>query len=77
MGPDTSFDVYVKIGEDRAGEDEFGEAVAHFRQEHNALEYARRLEARGETVRVARSTLYDASETMKESWYADYDRGDY
>ena len=71
---ETSYDVYVKGGADELGRDEFGPAVAHFVDRDNAVALKRRLEARGEKVRVERSTVYDLSERAKEAWFSDYSR---
>ncbi len=71
---ETSYDVYVKGGADKLGRDEFGPAVAHFVDRENAVALKRRLESRGERVRVERSTVYDLSEREKESWFSDYSR---
>ena len=76
MSQVDSFDVLVRTGEDRAGEDVF-ETVAHFMEERNALSYAQQLEAQGDTVHVQKSALYDASETQKEEWFLDYLPQDY
>jgi hypothetical protein len=70
----TSYDVYVKSGVDRLGRDDFGAAAAHFVDRGKAVALKRRLEARGETVHVERSTVYDLSETEKEAWFSDYSR---
>ncbi len=74
MSRETSYDVYVKGGADKLGRDEFGPAVAHFVDRENAVALKRRLESRGERVRVERSTVYDLSEREKESWFSDYSR---
>jgi hypothetical protein len=74
LSQEVSYDVYVKNGVDGMGRDEFGEAVAHFMERSNAVALKRRLEARGETVRVERSTVYDLSEAGKEAWFSDYFR---
>jgi len=71
---DVSYDVYVKSGVDQLGRDEFGEAVAHFTERSSAVAPKRRLEARGETVRVERSTVHDLSEAAKDAWFSDYFR---
>jgi hypothetical protein len=71
---EPSYDVYVKGGVDGLGRDEFGAAVAHFMDCNNAVALKRRLEARGEKVRVERSTVYDLSEAEKEAWFSDYSR---
>ena len=65
--------MYVK-GVDGLGRDEFGAAVAHFMDCNNAVALKRRLEARGERVRVERSTVYGLSEAEKEAWFSDYSR---
>jgi hypothetical protein len=72
LSQEASYDVYVKIGVDRLGREEFGPAVAHFVERGNAVALKRRLEARGDTVHVERSTVYDLSESAKEAWFADY-----
>jgi hypothetical protein len=71
---EPSYDVYVKGGVDGLGRDEFGAAVAHFMDCNNAVALKRRLEARGEKVRVERSTVYGLSEAEKEAWFSDYSR---
>jgi len=74
MSGEASYDVYVKVGVGQLGRDEFGEAVAHFVERHNAVALKRRLEARGETVRVEKGVVYGLSEVGKESWFSDYSR---
>jgi hypothetical protein len=74
LSQETSYEVYVKDSVDGMGRDEFGEAVAHFMERSNVVALKRRLEARGETVRVERSTVYDLSEAGKEAWFSDYCR---
>ncbi|MDP9458120.1 MAG: hypothetical protein M3Q49_21115 [Actinomycetota bacterium] len=68
-----SYDVYIKLGEDRAGEAVFGSPVAHFMEERNAVDFARRLEAKGNATHIQKNTLFDASETFKETHFRDYD----
>jgi hypothetical protein len=77
MSEEVSYDVYVKVGVDSMGREKegwFGEAVAHFVEQGNAVALKRRLEARGETVRVEKSTVYGLSEAGKEDWFSDYFR---
>jgi hypothetical protein len=74
VSEEASYDVYVRVGVDLLGRDEFGEAVAHFAERDNAVALKRRLEARGETVRVERSIVYGLSEAGKERWFSDYSR---
>ena len=74
MSGEVSYDVYVKKDVDPMGRDEFGEAVAHFVERDNAVALKRRLVARGETVRVERSVVYDLSEEEKERHFSDYSR---
>jgi hypothetical protein len=74
VSEEASYDVYVRGGVDLLGRDEFGEAVAHFAERDNAVALKRRLEARGESVRVERSTVHGLSESGKESWFSDYPR---
>ncbi len=74
MSQEASYDVYVKSDVDKLGRDEFGPAVAHFIERENAVALKRRLEARGEKVRVERSTVYGLSEAEKETWFSDYYR---
>lgn len=74
MSDEVSYDVYVKNGVDRLGRDEFGEAVAHFMERSNAVALKRRLEARGETVRVERTSVHGLSEAAKDAWFSDYSR---
>ena len=68
----ASYDVYVKSGVDELGREEFEPAVAHFVERSNAVALKRRLEARGDTVHVERSTVYGLSEAEKEVWFSDY-----
>ena len=72
MSQESSYDVYVKIGVEGAGEDVYGEAIAHFMEEHNALEHKRQLEAQGKTVHVQKAALYNFSEVAKEELFDDY-----
>jgi hypothetical protein len=74
LSQEASYDVYVKSDIDKLGRDEFGPAVAHFIERRNAVALKRRLEARGEKVRVERSTVYGLSEVEKETWFSDYSR---
>jgi hypothetical protein len=74
LSNEASYDVYVKGSVDRLGREEFGTAVAHFVERGNAVSLKRRLEARGETVHVERSTVYGLSEAEKEAWFSDYSR---
>ena len=74
MSGEASYDVYVKVGVDLLGRDEFGEAVAHFLERDNAVALKRRLEARGETVRVERTTVHGLSGAAKDAWFSDYSR---
>ena len=74
MSQEASYDVYVKNDVDKLGRGEFGPAVAHFIERENAVALKRRLEARGEKVRVERSTVYGLSEAEKETWFSDYYR---
>jgi hypothetical protein len=71
---EPSYDVYVRDGVDSMGRDEFGEAVAHFVEQENAVALKRRLVARGETVRVERSVVHGLSEEEKERRFTDYSR---
>jgi hypothetical protein len=69
---EASYDVYIKSGVDRSKSDELGEAVTHFMERDNAVALKRRrLEARGEPVRVERSTVYGLSEAAKDAWFSD------
>ncbi len=72
LSQDVSYDVYVKLGVDHMGRPEFSDAIAHFSKQHNAVTYKRQLEARGETVHVQKSTVYDLSEATKAKWFMDY-----
>jgi hypothetical protein len=72
LSQEASYDVYVKSGVDGLGRDDFGPAVAHFVERDNAVALKRRLEARGDTVHVERSTVYGLSEAEKEVWFSDY-----
>jgi hypothetical protein len=65
---DVSYDVYVKLGVDHMGRPEFSDAIAHFREQDNAVAYKRQLEARGETVHVHESAFYGFSEAEKEDY---------
>ena len=73
LSQDVSYDVYVKLGVDHMGRPEFSDTIAHFSKQHNAVTYKRQLEARGETVHVQKSTVYDLSETTKAKWFMDYE----
>jgi len=70
---DVSYDVYVKLGVDHMGRPEFSDAIAHFKEQDNAVAYKRQLEARGETVHVHKSAIYGFSEAEKEEWFVDYE----
>jgi hypothetical protein len=70
---DVSYDVYVKLGVDHMGRPEFSDAIAHFREQDNAVAYKRQLEARGETVHVHESAIYGFSEAEKEEWFMHYE----
>jgi hypothetical protein len=74
MSGEVSYDVYVKVGVDSLGREDFGEAVAHFVERNNAVALKRRLVARGETVRVERSVVHSLSEEEKERRLSDYSR---
>ena len=74
VSQEVSYDVYVKVGVDRLGRDEFGEAVAHFVDREGAVALKRQLEAQGETVRVEKGFVYGLSEAEKERWFSDYSR---
>ena len=71
MNQDVSYDVYVKIGENWAGHDQWSEAIAHFHDEGNALAYQRQLEAQRETVHAQKATIQGFSEIAKENWFED------
>ncbi len=73
LGQEVSYDVYVKLGVDHMGRPEFSDAIAHFSEQRNAVAYKRQLEARGETVHVHKSAVYDFSEAEKEEWFRDYE----
>ena len=73
LNQDVSYDVYVMLGVDHMGRPEFSDAIAHFREQRNAVTYKRRLEARGETVHVQKSFVYDFSEAKKSEWFIDYE----
>jgi hypothetical protein len=73
LSQDVSYDVYVKLGVDHMGRPEFSDAIAHFREQRNAVTYKRQLEARGETVHVQKNTVYDVSEAKKSEWFMDYE----
>lgn len=70
---DVSYDVYVKLGVDHLGRPEVSDAIAHFSEQRNAVAYKRQLEARGETVHVHKSAVYNLSEVEKEEWFMDYE----
>ena len=72
LSNEASYDGYVKGGVDRLGKDEFGTAVAHFVERSNAVALKRRLEARGDTVHVEKSTVHGLSEKEKLAWFSDY-----
>ena len=73
MSQDVSYDVYVKLGVDHMGRPKFSDAIAHFREQRNAVTYNRRLEARGETVHVQKSLVYEFPEAKKSEWFIDYE----
>jgi hypothetical protein len=73
LSQDVSYDVYVKLGVDHMGRPEFSDAIAHFRERHNAVAYKRQLEARSDTVHIHKSTIYSFSEAQKEEWFMDYE----
>ena len=77
MSQDVSYDVYIKLGVDHMGRPKFSDAIAHFREQSNAVAYKRRLEARGETVHVHKNSVYDLSEAAKEDWFSDSEREDH
>jgi hypothetical protein len=56
------------------GREEFGKAVARFVERDNAVTLKRRLEARGETVRVERGIVHGLSEEETERRFSDYSR---
>ncbi len=70
---DVSYDVYIKLGVDHMGRPAFSDAIAHFKERQNAVTYRRELEARGETVHIQKSTVYDFSEVTKAEWFMDYE----
>lgn len=72
MSGQVSYDVYVKVGVDSMGREEFGEAVAHFVERGNAVALKRRLVARGETVHVVRNLVHGLTEVEKKRWFSDY-----
>jgi hypothetical protein len=72
LSQEASYDVYVKSDVDKLGRDVFGPAVAHFVDRNTAVALKRRMEAKGEKVRVERSTVHDLSEAEKEAWFSDY-----
>ena len=67
-----SYDVYVRVGVDRLGADDFGTAVAHFVERTNAVELKRELEARGATVRVEKS-IVRLPKAALPAWFSDYE----
>jgi hypothetical protein len=73
LSQDVSYDVYVKLGVDHMGRPEFSDAIAHFREQRNAVTYKRQLEARGKTVHVQKNAVYDFSEAKKSEWFIDYE----
>ncbi len=73
LSQDVSYDACVKLGVDHMGRSEFSDAIAHLREQLNAVTYKRQLEARGETVHVQRNTVYDFSETKKSEWFMAYE----
>lgn len=66
-----SYDVYVKVGVDHLGLDDF-DAVGHFVNRTNAVALKRRLEAQGASVRIEKSTVR-FSETARDAWFSDYE----
>jgi hypothetical protein len=73
LNQDVSYDVYVKLSVDHLGRPEFSDAIAHFREQENAVAYKRQLEARGETIHVHKRAIYGFSETEKAEWFMDYE----
>jgi hypothetical protein len=73
LSQEVSYDVYVKLGVDHMGRSEFSDAIAHLREQLNAVTYKRQLEARGETVHVQKNTVYDFSEATRAKWFMDYE----
>ncbi len=73
LSQDVSYDVYVKLGVDHRGRLAFSDAIAHFKEQQNAVTFRRQLEARGETVHIQKSTVYDFSEATRAEWFMDYE----
>jgi hypothetical protein len=70
---EDSYDVYIKIGENWAGQDQWSDGpIAHFKEERNALKFKRQLEAQGQTAHVEKSTIQGLSEVTRSVWFADY-----
>jgi hypothetical protein len=73
LSQDVSYDACVKLGVDHMGRSEFSDAIAHLREQLNAVTYKRQLEARGETVHVQKNTVYGFSEATRAKWFMDYE----
>ncbi len=73
LSQEVSYDVYVKLGVDHMGRPTFSDAIAHFKEQQNAVTYRRQLEAQGESVHIQKSTVYDFSEVTKAEWFMDYE----
>ena len=71
MAEVVSYGVYLVVGTDLTGEEIWSDAVAHYREEANALAHKRRLEASGETAHVRPTILQDFSELGLEQWFSD------
>jgi hypothetical protein len=57
LSQDVGYDACVKLGVDHMERSEFSDAIAHLREQLNAVTYKRQLEARGETVHIQKNTV--------------------
>ena len=68
-----SYGVFVKRGVTPWGEDDWGEPVACFIEERNALEAKRQLEREGHTTSIRPFRITYRDEQEKRTWLADYE----
>ena len=73
LSQDVGYDACVKLGVDHMERSEFSDAIAHLREQLNAVTYKRQLEARGETVHIQKNTVYAFSEATRAKWFMDYE----
>src|SRR3712207_7615978 len=58
LSQDVSYDVCVKLGVDHMGRSEFSDAIAHLREQLNAVTYKRQLERSEEHTSELQSRQY-------------------